>query len=314
MRAFVAVALMGAAACSSDPGSESTDTGSSTADAAADAPGDVSPDSGDTGADSVADSEFPSEPDRSPLGGEDRPAEVFLPTDYATDREWPLAILLHGYGASALLQRAYLNLVPLTDELGYILVTPNGTVDSSGRHFWNAFPECCDRDGSEVDDVGYLTSLIDEAQTRYAVDAERVYFFGHSNGGFMSYRIACELGDRVAGIGVLAGSMTSDASLCADTGAVHVLHIHGTEDGSVLFSAAEPSASFWAARNGCGEPSAGQPIDIAIGADTETEVLVWDCPDEGNVELWSMIDVGHLPAINGDFSRQMLSWLFARPR
>jgi poly(3-hydroxybutyrate) depolymerase len=130
----------------------------------------------------------------------------------------------------------------------------------------------------------------------------------------MSYRMACELGDRVAGIASLAGSMTAEPDLCPDTGRVHVLQIHGTEDDSVLYSAAEPSADFWAQRDGCGEPSAGENRDLVIARGDETEVLIWDCPDDAQVELWSIVGDGHLPSVNQDFSRQMLSWLFERPR
>lgn len=328
MRGLYAIAALSLVACSDDPtAQEQVDLGvDSAADTSADASSDTPTDSGTDLAADVIDTDDtasdvqddglrpPAEPDLSPLGGDERPADVFVPADYSIEREWPLAILLHGYGASSLLQRAYLNVPPLVNDLGFIFVTPDGLVDQRGSQFWNAFPECCDRFGTEVDDVAYLTSLIDEAEQRYAVDRDRIYFFGHSNGGFMSYRMACELGDRVAGIASLAGSMTSDAALCLDTGAVHVLQIHGTEDDAVLYSVAEPSAEFWAERNGCGESSALPNRDLVIGDDDETEVLAWDCPDEAQVELWTIVDDGHLPSINQDFSRQMLTWLFDRPR
>ncbi len=331
MRQLLTLALLPVAACSNDPtNSVDTDVG---ADISADASVDVAADTSsvDTSEDSTVDSGGdasqdaaadgadngpvpPAEPDLSPLGGDQRPADVYVPRDYTIEQEWPLAILLHGYGASAFLQRGYLNVPPLVDELGFIFITPDGLVDDRGSQFWNAFPECCDRFGTEVDDVAYLTGLIDEAEERYAIDRERIYFFGHSNGGFMSYRMACELGDRVAGIASLAGAMTSSAELCVDTGPVHVLQIHGTEDDSVLYSAAEPSASFWAERNGCGDASPLADRDLIVRDGEDTEVLGWDCPDDAQVEMWTIVNGSHLPAINQDFSRQMLTWLFERPR
>ena len=315
MRWILILACAGMAACSSESGTTDVgvdldavpEVGDATSDSAM---SDAAPDSSDV---DVA-PDWPAVPDLSPLGGDARPAEVFLPDSYTVESEWPVAVLLHGYGASGLLQRAYLNLVRLTEELGFILITPDGMEDPGGKLFWNAFPECCDFYESGVDDVGYLTSLIDEAESRYRVDRERVYFFGHSNGGYMSYRMACELGDRVAGVAVLAGAMTDTHSLCADTGPVNVLHIHGTDDDSVLYSDAQPSTDFWAARNGCGDSAAGEPLDLAIGPDAETEVVEWDCAPGGDVELWTMVDVGHLPAVNTQFSAEMLGWLLARPR
>ena len=346
MRRLLPVLLVAATACSDDPdATESADVAAdassdtaidaspdagfdASSDAIADVSGDASSDAGpdivpdtdasidtaDVGEDSGENDASAAEPDRSPMGGEERPADVFVPRDYTAEQEWPLAILLHGYGASAFLQRGYLNVPPLVDELGFILITPDGLVDDRGSQFWNAFPECCDRSGTEVDDVGYLTGLIDEAEERYTIDRERIYFFGHSNGGFMSYRMACELGDRVAGIASLAGAMTSSTELCDDTGPVHVLQIHGTEDDSVAYSAAEPSAAFWADRNGCESPSALDDRDLIVRSGDDTEVLGWDCPDDAQVELWTIVNGGHLPAINQDFSRQMLSWLIERPR
>src|SRR4051812_3323016 len=92
------------------------------------------------------------------LGG-DRPAAVLLPADYTIDRAWPLVILLHGYGATADLQDIVFGLGVRVDDLGFILVKPEGTTDASGAQFWNATDECCDFGGTGVDDVGYLSGL-----------------------------------------------------------------------------------------------------------------------------------------------------------
>ena len=312
----LAVALC-AAGCSSDSG----DGGTNDIDSGAvDATVDARPDSPiDASADPVADAQvdfgnFPDEPDLSALGTDDRPAAVLVPEAYTPEQEWPLAILLHGYTATGFLQSAYLRLPQLVDELGMILITPDGTIDESGRQFWNAFPECCDFWRTGVDDVRFLTSLIDEAETRYRIDPDRIYFFGHSNGGYMSYRMACELGDRVAGIGVLAGAMTTNADLCPNTGPVHVVHAHGTLDDDVEFADAQPSAQFWADRNGCATPSPGASLDLTLDEGNETETLTWDCAEGADVELWTMVDVGHLPNIDERFSREFVSWLLARSR
>jgi poly(3-hydroxybutyrate) depolymerase len=92
-----------------------------------------------------------------------RPAAVVLPGDYSIQRSYPLVILLHGFGATADLQDFIFHLKLHTTPDQFILVLPNGTLDSNGERFWDATPECCNFSGAPVDDVGYLASLMREA-------------------------------------------------------------------------------------------------------------------------------------------------------
>lgn len=292
-------------------------------DAPTDAAGDDTRDAEDPSADTAVDGSDAGieAPDDSPLGG-DRPADVLLPSYYSAEREWPLVVMLHGFGASGLLQRVYLGLVTDVEDLGFVLVTPDGTANSEGLQFWNAWDVCCDREGSGVDDVAYLTSLLDEAEERFSIDTSRVYFIGHSNGGYMSYRMACELGSRVTGIMSLAGAMGAELDECEDNGPVAVLQIHGTLDDSVPYETvgdpptrigAIDSAAFWAERNGCtAGPTDGGRMDIVVAQDDETAISEWDgC--ERDVEVWTLEEVGHLPAVTPEFSETYLRWLFDRP-
>jgi len=308
--------------CDESAPDDTSDTGNGTvADTAADAPGDGSADTDgnqDATADASADARtWPAEPDRTPLGG-DRPADVLLPRAYDATRPWPLVVMLHGFGASGLLQRIYLQLPAQVDVRGFILVTPDGTVDPNGSRFWNAWQECCDFSGTNVDDVGYLLGLLDEAEQRYNVDLDRVYFMGHSNGGFMSFRMACEAGDRIAGIMQLAGAMPKDPTLCNDAGPVAILSVHGTNDDTIPFEStaryagAVDSLATWIDRGGCGaEPTSEE--GPAYTLDTGTTVTRWDCA-AADVELWALDGAGHLPSFSTAFAPAMLDWLLARPR
>ncbi len=139
-----------------------------------------------------------------------RPASVRVPSDYDPNVEYPLVILLHGYSASGGVQNIYFGLSNQVTALGFILVIPDGTVNSDGLRFWNATDACCNFDTADVDDVGYLRGLIAEAQANYRVDPRRVYLFGHSNGGFMAHRMACEASDVITAIASLAGSTYLD--------------------------------------------------------------------------------------------------------
>src|SRR5690606_19654583 len=101
----------------------------------------------------------------------------------------PLVVLLHGYGSSAVQQERYFNLTPESDRRGFLYAIPDGTTDRDGKRFWNATEACCDFYDSGVDDAAYLDRLLDTVTSAYSVDAARVYLVGHSNGGFMAYRM-----------------------------------------------------------------------------------------------------------------------------
>jgi polyhydroxybutyrate depolymerase len=258
----------------------------------------------------------------TPLGG-DRPAPVFLPASYADDEEWPLVVLLHGFSASGTVQDVYLGISARVDELGFVLVVPDGTENSQGNRFWNATDACCDFEGTGVDDESYLKGLIGEAKERYSIDAGRVYFIGHSNGGFMSYRMACHVSDMVTGIASLAGAMYGDSGQCEPDNEVSILQIHGTEDptipyaGTALYPSARGGAEFWASKNGCSSDSTVKAsIDLVGNTDTETVVESWTpCRGDVQVELWKIEGAGHIPGFRpGVFSERVLGFLMASDR
>lgn len=129
----------------------------------------------------------------------------FVPSSYSKGTSIPLVVLLHGYGATGAQQESYMQFESVAEKNKFILVYPDGTIDSVGRRFWNATDACCSF-FSPVDDDAYLLSILKEMESRYSIDTKRIYFVGHSNGGFMSYRMACRHPDRIAAIASLAGA------------------------------------------------------------------------------------------------------------
>ncbi len=95
---------------------------------------------------------------------------------------------------------------------GFVYATPDGTIDGDGNRFWNATDACCNFDRRTVDDVAYLSSVIADIQGQLAIDPKRIAVVGHSNGGFMSYRMACERSDLVGAVVSLAGATFADSS------------------------------------------------------------------------------------------------------
>lgn len=259
-------------------------------------------------------------PPPSLLGG-DRPASVVLPAGYNEDQSWPLVVLLHGYGANSSLQDLVFGLGLRVDSLGFILVKPEGTVDDIGLQFWNATPECCDFYGSGVDDVDYLTRLIDDATAAYPVSS--VALVGHSNGGFMSYRMACEEPDLIDRVAVLAGATYKDEADCVGTAPVSVLHIHGTADPTVAYASdllhagAEESVGRWSSKAHCSpEPVDVGPKDYLTGiGGSETAISQWTGCDAGvDVQLWSAAQGDHFFLATGDpFKDDVATWLVRQP-
>jgi poly(3-hydroxybutyrate) depolymerase len=152
----------------------------------------------------------------------------------------PLVILLHGYTANSFWQNFYFGLNVETQKRGIMLVTPDGTKNPDGSQFWNATDSCCDYYQSGVDDVAYIAGLIEEAKLHFNIDADRVYLVGHSNGGYMSYRMACEHSEIIAGFVSLAGANWYDDTKCGNPGPVAVLQVHGAWDAVILYDGKEP--------------------------------------------------------------------------
>ncbi|MEM8709961.1 MAG: alpha/beta fold hydrolase, partial [Planctomycetota bacterium] len=163
------------------------------------------------------------------------PITVSLPANYDPASPAPLVVLLHGFGASGPVQEAYMQFTPIQDDYGYVFCAPSGTVNGAGQRFWNATNACCDFQNSNVDDVGYLVDLIEAIEAAVSIDPRSIHLVGHSNGGFMSYRMACERSDKIASIASLAGATFSDPADCVGSGPVHILQIHGTNDATIAY-------------------------------------------------------------------------------
>ena len=259
------------------------------------------------------------------LGG-DRTARVKWPANYSGGL-LPVVIQLHGYTGSGSWDQQW----PTLDnhlDLGFLLVTGEGTVDAGGDRFWNATDACCDLYGSGVDDVAWLTSVLDEVEEHFPVDLQRVYFTGLSNGGFMSYRMACELSDRVAAIASVAGMDYEADDACVPSQPVSVLHVHGTNDETVPYDGLVPgwnipsapdSVERWANRAGCDLSSVDDDgnadyIENIDGAETSRKSWRTGCDAGHDASLWTMQDAPHVPWFSDDMGRDLLTWLLAHER
>ena len=159
-----------------------------------------------------------------------RSYQIYVPATYSVSEPIPLVFNLHGGASTA---TGYLNSIgdmrPIADTANFIIIYPQATTDSSGNPTWHLGGE--NSKSTSVDDVGFVSHIIDEVSSIYSVDLERVYVTGFSNGGYLAYEIACLLSNRIAGIGSVAGHMFIDTyNYCDPSHPTPVINIHGTED------------------------------------------------------------------------------------
>ena len=179
---------------------------------------------------------------------------------------YPLVIVLHGSGADGETVRRMSGMDALAESARFLVVYPNGTTGLFGlRSDWNAGECCGTAESRNVDDVAFIRALVENIGSRLPLDRDRIFVAGFSDGGRMTYRIACEMSTQVAAIAVVSGSL-ADAH-CAPKRKVPLIAFHGTDDHDVpyadtsytaatgaLVPAAQqmpPAIQFWAAANGC---------------------------------------------------------------
>ncbi len=254
---------------------------------------------------------------------------VTVPDDYDENVPAPLIVALHGYTGSGAGTDRYMGLSAIADDYDFLLATPNGRKEPGGDEnpYWNASIACCNFYSVETDDVAYIKSIIDEMKSRYNVDPMRVYLIGHSNGGFMSYRMAREHSETIAAIASLAGA--NDASPGDEPDyPVHVLQIHGTADSVIGYGGGEiqenrytsalGSVRRWAQYNGCDAQGRGREqrdLDASLPG-YETGVLKYNvgCNAGGSAELWTISAGAHSPVLSDTYGAQVVEWLFAHPK
>jgi polyhydroxybutyrate depolymerase len=248
---------------------------------------------------------------------------VYLPENYDKNKKYPLIISLHGLGASASLQNLIFDFRELTTEFQFILAVPNGLQGAAGLRFWNGTDFCCGENQKPVDDVQYVRDLIEGMAQEYSIDKNRIHLFGHSNGGFLSHRIACEAPELIASMASFAGATFKDPEKCEGREAVPVLQIHGTSDliiqynGSPGYPSARETVRQWTKINKClmdkvvkKENQILKPRNMTVPTLNTTEET-WESCDKGTkVALWTVDKGEHLTEPNKEYLVRVIKFLF----
>lgn len=262
--------------------------------------------------------------DSMPFGGVQRTYRLYIPAKYKSTKAVPLVFNLHGLTSNALQQEAYGDFRPIADTANFIIAHPNGTETGAGQG-WNNFGPL----GTGVDDVGFISALLDKISSKYNIDKNRVYSTGMSNGGFMSYDLACFLNTRIAAIASVTGSMiASHLKGCNAKRPTPVMEIHGTADNTVSYDGKggilastniDTLVYFWAKFNGCSAPVVSTLPNINTTDGSTVEHKVFNNGKNGStVELYRVIGGGHtwpgaivnIGVTNQDFSASKEIWRF----
>jgi len=257
------------------------------------------------------------------------PARLRLPISLQAGERVPLLLVLHGFGVSPSLLIAKAGLNQVADQKKFAYLAPEGAHDSLGRPFWNAGNSCCDLEHQSIDDVKRLRELLDANLASASIDPKRVFVIGYSNGAFMAQRLACDLGDRVAGVVSVAGAAPADDVACVQGSALSFLEIHGDADpvvhygGGTVFDrsdvAPHPSATgtakFWARHLACsGELHDLSSLDLEPYIEgRETAVQRYDAC-RGAVELWTVKGGGHYVALQPPAVEALWAFIEAHPK
>ena len=255
--------------------------------------------------------------------GIERDYILYVPEIYDGSTAVPLVLNFHGFGSDASQQMFYGDFRDIADTEGFLLVHPEGTT-LIGNQFWNVgFPGL----SSTIDDVGFTEALIDELATLYTIDLDRVYATGMSNGGFMSFLLACQLSEKIAAVASVTGSMTQDTfDDCNAQLPTPVLQIHGTEDDVVSYNENNLSLpipdviSYWVDHNNCETtPTTTTLPDVDVSDGSTIEYSVYEDGDNGiTTEHMKVIGGGHTwpgsilnsAGTNQDIDASMEIWLF----
>ena len=203
-------------------------------------------------------------------GGRARDYRLHVPTGLPPGA--PLLLAFHGYSSNAATLQGYAGLDAIADREGFVVAYPLGTVDDWGNRYFEvgyAF-----HDGS-VDDVGFARALAGELVDALGLDPSAVYATGMSNGGDISYKLACEADDVFSGIAPVAGSMMGQLlDTCSPQRPVPVLEIHGTDDDVTLWDGDPDDVGGWGAY-----PGTEDMLTFWTDAHGATEYTEEDLPD-----------------------------------
>lgn len=226
---------------------------------------------------------------------------LYVPDSVDWEQPVPLVLVFHGGTGNAQSALVMSGFNEIADQNGFIVAYPNGTGRLSDDKLltWNGGDCCAYAQEEDIDDVGFVRALVSQLEAKVAIDRQRIFAAGLSNGALLSQRLACEAADIFAAVAPVAGTL--NFSPCQPTQPVSIIAFHGTADQhipydggkgpdslvDVAFASMQESVTFWIVANGCGAQPQTNSFD-----DIKHEVWA-GCNDGTAVELYTIIEGGH---------------------
>ena len=219
---------------------------------------------------------------------------VFLPKNF--EPNMPVVFNLHGYTDNAQWQMEYTKMNETADSMGFVIVYPNAVYPGFNS-------DVVDVNLPDVNDVGYISTLIDTTHIKYGTDLKRVYCCGYSNGGNMTHKLICQIGQRFAAGATVASALPNKTEIsCNLVGSFPILMCNGTQDGKVPYGGGRTgmrsvgyTLNFYNQKNGCSSQADTvflPDIDTTDGCTVE-KISYRNCADSTQVVFYKIIGGGH---------------------
>jgi polyhydroxybutyrate depolymerase len=176
----------------------------------------------------------PGDHDRSLLvNGQKRTYFVHVPASASRTAPLPAVLVFHGAAMNARMMRDFCGMNEKSDREGFLVAYPDGDGVGSLRT-WNAGDMLGPLSDGRPDDVAFTRKILDDLESTWNVDRKRIYAAGMSNGGMMCYRLASELGDRIAAFAPISGTLAMKQ--IHPPRPIPIMHMHGTADPIIPFT------------------------------------------------------------------------------
>ena len=238
----------------------------------------------------------------------------------------PLVIVMHGYTGSADSIMSYSGMNEVADEEGFVVVYPQGTIDSEGNAFFNVGYEF--HADASVDDLQFIRDLVAHLQDELTLNPDKVFAAGMSNGADMSYLLACQASDIFRAVAPIAGVMMKETfDTCSPSRPLPIFEVHGTNDEVSLFNGDMENSggwgpypdlpatiAFWVELNGL---TLKQSSNLPNSAANDTSHIVfdryWSETQDNEVWFYRVVDGGHhWPGVQFDWWRNPMAWWYFR--
>jgi len=230
-----------------------------------------------------------------------RSYDVYVGTSVQVGKAVPLLVNMHGLTNTPEIQALFSQMNPVADANGFVVVYPDGL----GASF-NAGGCCGLASSADVDDVGFVRAIVADAESKICIDSKRVYETGFSNGGMMSYRLACDAADLFAAVAPTEGE--NETTTCTPSRPVPLAAFQYLGDPIVPATSAQQSVEMWANRLDCTDSSPAQATNAGFACEEWSQCgggsQVWYCTMPGGTHyppigsapvVWSFLSQFSLP-------------------